>query len=426
MKIKKILILVVLLTFLSIVSTLSIYAEDIDYNVVLGINIGSETEYYSTYGLNGATWKDYIKKAELYEGNGFSIVNDLVILNDRILYDRNGKAVRSNDRIIVAAGNIYTTEEVFRYDGTGFKFHALLYDITFAEYVNNVKNSVFTLRYGGYSTYGYVFYASCPLIVNDRMIVHNDIISNVYYGLQYDYECIHDYLMIEYCPANCTSDGCYIYKCDMCGDEKEEYIPLDPNTHVCIVLVSDFSSTCTRTGEAVYECSSCGEEFFEYSPLIPHNYVGGSCFQKSTCEMCGGKGLYDFDNHLNKVLATCEDEGYCKDCNAIFPATGHDNDFWGKCKICGVEFQNQNNGNDFDIKQFFSDLKTDYDDSMKGIGNFLNKFFNVMKVTSIAAMMIGVLIFVYYGLSFVNNVNTFKDRYKQRRSTRIKKGNKRK
>ena len=66
----------------------------------------------------------------------------------------------------------------------------------------------------------------------------------------------HNYMVVATLPPTCTTPGKREYSCVMCGDKKNEEIPIIP--HSFGEWVEKTHPTCTRSGEKVRQCSSCG------------------------------------------------------------------------------------------------------------------------------------------------------------------------
>lgn len=107
--------------------------------------------------------------------------------------------------------------------------------------------------------------------------------------------CNHDWMEKSSVAPTCISEGHVNYTCSICGAEKVEAIPTDPNAHNW-KYSHDVDYTCTEDGYSVYECTLCGSE--KKSDFVPaaHTYedtvfdaspAAKRGFTLHTCIVCG-------------------------------------------------------------------------------------------------------------------------------------------
>ena len=396
---KKLNLVSLFLFFILIASvfTINVSADDIDYNNTIIINNGSTYITFSNYGLVNSTWETYIDYLRTKGIINFTILDDYVLFEGDFLLNKSGDVVKSSDKIIPAAGCLYTLRQIYNYNGTGYYFDEILNNTTFYKLVKAYEEmniNVFSLH-GYYSNY-YLYYNGYPFILNDDHVKGSNYITSGIYTTDTDFVCTHDYLIIKTIEnASCISTGSHILECGRCGNQKEEVIPIDTNAHQYYVS-SSLPATCTQNGAYILCCSLCNSKKTDIINKLDHKFEGATCTSPSKCIYCGEEG--ESLGHNKNII------GYCKRCDT-FPKDDEPT---------------------FDFGEWWSGIEEWSSDAGQDIDNFFIKITNSIKATAIVCCIFAVLVFVYYSLSFVNNVNAFKDRWKQKRNNRQNKGNKRK
>ena len=245
----------------------------------------------------------------------------------------------------------------------------------------------------------------------------------------YVYSCQHDLILQESAEPDCITDGYEVYECANMGCGFSETIILNKRGHT--LKTSDVGylykqATCTEYGRIAHEwCIICDYVTkFSVEPKRPHVF-----------------GLV-----IEQKEPTCSSEGYkiakCAVCGIDITkkieVLEHSYDNFKTCTVCGYNDYLKKNINQSDedlfnfeewfsgVEQWFSGVEEWFSDVGNDVNNVFVKITNGIKATAIVCGVFAVVVIVYYGLSFINNVNTFKDRWKEHRNNRKNKGNKRK
>lgn len=151
--------------------------------------------------------------------------------------------------------------------------------------------------------------------------------------------CAHDYVGTVTKNATCLEEGEMTLKCSICGDEKNETLPV-LDTHEYVKDESKHvDSTCNTKGKDVYVCKICKKEYEEELPLGKHKYVE----EITTNPTCQNEGIRTFE---------CQ---YCNDSyEETIPVIDHDEGEWvvtkensmfvhgeqvRKCTMCGENLE---------------------------------------------------------------------------------------
>lgn len=187
---------------------------------------------------------------------------------------------------------------------------------------------------------------------------------------------LHEYEEVGVTPATCEIDGARLYRCSICGNEKQETIAalghkevidvevsptcvnygttlgshcetcgkvlieksLIPATGHIEKQISVTDSTCSLAGCIDYKCETCGETWSKDLPKLAHNLGDGVIIKNATCETQGLKEytcltcgqteaeIIPSKGHTdgNVVITNnpgCLSEGsqsvYCRDCSSV-------------------------------------------------------------------------------------------------------------
>ena len=238
----------------------------------------------------------------------------------------------------------------------------------------------------------------------------------------YIYSCRHDLILQESAEPDCITDGYEVYECANWGCGFSETIILNKRGHTIVtsdVGYVDKQATCTEYGTRVYEwCKFC-------------DYVN-----KSSTEP---KNPHVFGPVIEQKEPTCSSEGYkiakCAVCGTDIikkiEVLEHSYDDFRTCTVCGYndilkKNMNQSDEDQFNFEEWFSGVEQWFSDVGNDVNSVFVKISNGIKATAIVCGVFAVVVGAYYVLSFINNVNTFKDRWKEHRNNRKNKGNKRK
>ncbi|MBP5330749.1 MAG: hypothetical protein J6Y89_02745, partial [Lachnospiraceae bacterium] len=132
---------------------------------------------------------------------------------------------------------------------------------------------------------------------------------------------IHDYVDTIIRKSSCSQQGKVRHTCSICGEIKDEALPLDPESHQWLAG-EIIPATCVDPSGRDYWCSRCGQHRTEYddeSTKNPGNHVGPSRIVDGYPETCTEDGLAD--------------AYYCEACGELMhggtkiPAKGH---YWSE------------------------------------------------------------------------------------------------
>lgn len=145
--------------------------------------------------------------------------------------------------------------------------------------------------------------------------------------------CSHEYKPISRIEATCEEAGELLEKCELCGHEKTDVIPL--NAHSWKV-VSTEEATCKTPKQILSKCSTCGVESIEnIGETIEHTWseskiISATCMNPKqivyTCSMCneinsvseGDKAEHSFGEWIVEKEPTTEEKGkrykFCSVC----------------------------------------------------------------------------------------------------------------
>lgn len=198
------------------------------------------------------------------------------------------------------------------------------------------------------------------------------------------------------------SDQLILYqKCIYCDATREYEADWWTYEHNWIID-DDVPADCEFPGYISGSCEWCGETYYEEREPLGHNMTEPDCYNSGICKRSG--------------------------CNATIKALGHDLNEIGWCSRCGYDhlLKSEDSEDKFNFEEWWSGIEQWFTDAGKDVNNFFVKISNGIKATAIVCGIFVFLVGVYYVLSFINNVNTFKDRWKEKRNNRQNKGNKRK
>ena len=396
MKKLKLVSLFLLILVIAAVFTINVFAEDEEtMNIILRFDISLQEciTFPGWYSDDGLLWQDVISEyifnfeQNLIQEFMFYAINDYIHVghnynpeNDEfnqefILLNSDGSPVEAVDSVI--CGGTYTLEQI------------------------NVETCVH--EFIDLELEGFCYIGEC-----------------VWCG--YVNSLQHDLILQESAQPDCIHDGYEVYVCENIGCGFEETIILNKRGHTIVtsdVGYIDKQPTCTEYGTRVFEwCKFCDTKTkISIEPKTSH-VLGPLIEQKeSTCSSEGYK-LFNCvicGNEVTKKIAVLE----------------HSYDAFRTCTVCGYndilkKNMNQSDEDQFDFGEWWSGVEQWFTDVGKDIDDYFTKISNGIKATAIVCGIFVVLVFVYYVLSFVNNVNTFKDRWKEHRDNRQNKGNKRK
>ena len=276
-----------MLTLASIFS-LNVFAEDIDYNTVVGINENGENHFYSLEGANGnAKWQDYINYYNsLHSDSPFGVINNLVTYKGYFLRNKSNVLVYVNDNVIVASGCVYKLEPIFVVDGNNLQFSELIGNkITFADLLENIKQTLFTVDYS--AARPFVYYNSRPVLMNGGhvdtlLFIDTDIIYTL------GAVCYHDWRIernIEF--PTCMKTGIAEVKCIFCKTIKIIDVPIDTENGHFWLSTSYAGPTCVKSGIEILTCKYCSKTFQEVLKPLGHKHTSPTCTEDAQCIRCG-------------------------------------------------------------------------------------------------------------------------------------------
>ena len=102
-----------MLTLASIFS-LNVFAEDVDYNTVIGINVDGDISYYSDQGIKNGSWGSYIEYYKHIDAENcpFSIFNGYVVYGECFIIDSRTKTfVKENENFYISSNRLYDVQD---------------------------------------------------------------------------------------------------------------------------------------------------------------------------------------------------------------------------------------------------------------------------------------------------------------------------
>ena len=382
MKKFKYLIIICLVVFLFSVFSITSFAEEIDYNTVIAVEIG-DLYTYSNLGMNNATWSSYITAYNTkFDDSPFKVSGDFVIYKDQFfLFDRTGKIVTENDIIRLASGNVYTTQIVFSgFNVTGYelKFKDYLNGYSFNSLIEVSSSTSSSLTIGGYYGNTNVYYYGALLKNGMRNVKPYDPIdSSVVYTVS-DVICTHDPGTISniYQEPTCKENGSAQAICRACGSLITVTLEASDLYH-SIVEIERLESTCISEGFVKGTCEYCNTLIVNLLPKSKHKFNVATCTEPAICSVCG----YEDGSPL-----------------------GHDYKAFGlgKCKNCGQNPAKDTANNVLDsVKNVFNSVgnlfKTGYD-KVVDAGNDVKEDFKstLEKITMIIGGIIVVIALIIF------------------------------
>ena len=356
MKKYKILIITIIVLLSISVFAVSAFAEEIDTNKYVGVNVDGEYEYYPILGMATATWIDYIEAhRNIYSDSPFYYLEDYVIFRESLLLGRDGSYIKTSDNVTVAAGWVYKLKPIYEVNENvltvNFPVETLWGKLVFA-LSKSYPDSL--LKLGGYSKYD-VYYDAKPVKVvlsYESYFVTSDMPTS-YDQFVLGNECYHAWswsrALVE---PTCVSDGLYEYKCRLCFSIKtesvtksNEYCTLEGN------YTEYIEPTCLKEGYYKGNCVNCNRELSGTVDKIGHVYPVPTCTESSFCTICGAE------------------------CAA---ALGHDYDWTQTCKRCGDNPIKSGIDNAVaNVKNGWSNLEKGWNDFWNPDDNFLKDLLNL-------------------------------------------------
>ena len=168
---------------------------------------------------------------------------------------------------------------------------------------------------------------------------------------------------------SCTEPGSRSKHCRKCDVIYDSQI-MAPLGHSFTNYISDGNATCKEDGTKTAKCDRCDETNTvtdtNSKETAPHKGGEATCTELAECEVCGQKyGETNSRNHTGEIEirnakeATCQEQGYegdkyCKDCNNLVEKGAFTDKLEhkyedGKCLVCGVLEDIQNEGNQLEI-----------------------------------------------------------------------------
>lgn len=405
MKFNKILITIfVLFVFASIIS-MNVFADDTDYNSVIGINVDGENVFYSKLGLTVATWEDYVNAYnELNSDSPFGILSGYVTYLGNFLLDRNNKYVLPNFDLTAAAGGVYKVTPICVLNNNTFTIDTRIDSNTlFRDFVKNSKHPEFKISEQNGNMY--VFYDSNYIVIN-RVTIKEDqnIGSNVVYTLEK--ECYHDFVLKEIIePASCVEKGIRLLYCRFCQSEITEDIPTSEGFH-SLITDSYLVATCTATGYESKHCTLCDYTEYVVIDRLGHSYTEATCTENGQCTRCGA--LKIALGHKLNALGNCKRDG----CGYSKFST------WWQNNVSDPVNNGVENAKDSltNIKDNFTDWLDNKKDEASDAGDDIKQFFKIFVLIISGAFIIVVFVtvlpYVIKFFDFLKNRTNTKGRKK--------------
>ena len=350
MKDKKIIIFSILILIIISISTVNIYAAEVDYNQTFQLKVDGTYEYYPLYGMSSPTWSKYI---EVYNGqNGttlFTILDSYVIYKGSFVIDRSGAYVQDDDPVSAAAGaGQYSLKPVYTVENNVLKISTVLDSmITFGQFISAMEYTPFSFTNGPYGKQ-YIHYDSMDISCNGvRMLPEHNIGYDATFTIGNPCSHLWQYKQtIE--QATCQTLGLTKYECQFCGIEKTEET-INPDAHHYISeIIKD--ATCDVNGKAKYTCELCDYEEERIIYALGHKFNSPTCKEAAKCLRCNVAGEAALGHSLDWL-------GQCSRCdyNSVevwFDSAGKDisqkgDDIWGWMTNGYKEAENWFNGTDF-------------------------------------------------------------------------------
>ena len=154
----------------------------------------------------------------------------------------------------------------------------------------------------------------------------------------------HTYDLATEVAPTCTSDGCYIRKCTVCGAEekKPSYKPAIGHSYS---IVSSVPADCAHSGSITYQCSVCGDTYSEttsaahswvhhHEDAVTHTEVYVRCHCGWSAPYNGGAGIDAYMAHQNSVPPEeLNSHSYYTTSETVVDVPAKD---WEQCSVCGA------------------------------------------------------------------------------------------
>lgn len=433
---------------LASIFSLNVFAEDVDYNSVIGINVDGDTLFYSDQGIKNVSWGSYIEYYKHIDAENcpFGIFNGYVVYGECFIVDSRTKAfVKENENYYVSSNRLYDVHDdnFITREKNG---RLIIHSNAVAGYEKITFNDLIGMHIqSGYSRFFYsiegmeIYYNSCLISYpNGSSVTRNDYVN-------YDIE----YVLIDPCnhvtmdvykiiKANsCVEKGEQLEKCVTCGFVKTTEIPIDLVNGHFWQSTSYAGPTCVKSGIEILTCKYCSKTTQEVLKPLGHKHISPTCTEDAQCIRCG------------VIVET---------------ALGHNlrHGSWGKCLRNGCDYRlidvqgalNSagtyfNNWWKGDVEEptnnVIEQVKQDVEESVEIVketlsnigngasnlwqslvqsGNNIKQFFsNLFSISAVITIVLLLIIGLNYGIGFYNSINTFKDirRRKKRRKKNKKK-----
>ena len=134
-------------------------------------------------------------------------------------------------------------------------------------------------------------------------------------------------------PATCRVEGLAVYTCQTCGEERTEFLPVNPEGHTWNEGEIIYPATCVKVGMMRYTCTACGATKPDVIPIDPEHHEGKTEIRGKKEPSCAETG-YTGDTY-------CTACGKLTQAGETIPAKNHD---WQAatctapktCRVCGA------------------------------------------------------------------------------------------
>ena len=440
MKIKKILFALVLMLIFASILSLNVFAEVVDYNSVVGVKDNGNNVFFSLEGsAANSKWQDYISYYNsLHPDSPFGVINNLVTYKGYFLRNRTGILVYATDNLIVASGCIYTLESIFVVENNTLKFNELIGNkITFADLLENIKQTLFTVDYSAQRST--LYYDSMPVLMNGghvdtSLFIHTDIIYTL------GAVCSHEWRIERNIELpTCIKTGSAEVNCILCNTIKIIDVPIDTEYGHLWQSISYAGPTCVKSGIEILTCQYCSKTSQEVLKPLGHKYTSPTCTEDGQCIRCGVIVEIALGHNLKhgswgKCLRNGCDYRLIDVQGALNSAGTYFNNWWkGDVEEPTNNVIEQVKQDVEDAIEIVNDTLSNIGDGAKNLvenivqsGNNIKQFFSrLFSVSAFITIVLFLIIGLNYVLSFYNSINTFKD-IRRRKKRRKKNKNKKK